>query len=178
MTGRSVLKVAAVLAVLSGGILSLVTVLERRDAVAVRLAAALVEQERLRESLSRLEARAGALGATDAEGLAWTGADRNAVAAQVQSAIARIAAETGVTLRTVTAAGDVEIPFAEAVGLRLEGEGAIEGWTSFLTRVEFGSPPLVIDRASLRRVSRPNAGAEVFVHGQIELVAPYLLGGA
>ena len=166
---------AAALAVLLGCAAAAAPVIEWRAGVRAEIAALEAERARLEASLHRIADQRAALGTVLGEGLVWHAPDASEATAQVQAALSRMAAESGVALRTVTPAGARDIPLAEVVMLRLEGEGSLPAWTAFLLASEHAHAPLVVERASLRRLARSGAeGADVFVAAQIDFLAPFL----
>ncbi|WP_108813231.1 GspMb/PilO family protein [Loktanella sp. Alg231-35] len=133
--------------------------------------------------IAQLEARVATLTigqqsfvSDDLSGLTWEAAQMAEATAIVQSAVNDTARENGIVLRSIAPASGSETEIESAIGFRLEFEAHLDQLVPFLKAVEFGQPALVVTRANLRRLSRPNQSnpqPELFV--QIELAAPVTL---
>lgn len=103
----------------------------------------------------------------------WQADQPGAATALVQSELSKLASQRGIGLRSITPMREREIPMARAAGFRLEIETSLDQLAGFLQAVEYHSPALMVDRASLRRLNMVNAGqVQPVVFAQIEISAP------
>ncbi|WP_457645941.1 type II secretion system protein GspM [Profundibacter sp.] len=137
------------------------------------LAQSRAEQSKLSESLARLKVERAQLSGDTALDIIWKAKRMGEATALVQSEISNIAAKHGVSIRSITPVPAKEIPFANSIGFRIEGETTLDKLTTFLVDLEANSPALAIERAVLRRLTRPGRTApqpDVFL--QLNLIAP------
>lgn len=142
------------------------TQFRERDATAEKIAA-------LRDSISRLKAERAGLDAGTDDGIIWPARQMGEATARVQSEISAAASANGVSLRSITPTDSGSLPVARTVSFRIEAEARLDALRDFLVALEFNSPALLIDRATLRRVSRvDDDGAQPLLFAQIEITAP------
>lgn len=109
----------------------------------------------------------------------WTTADLGRATALVQEAFVAVGREAGLEIQTVTPRDGVKAATAAAVGFRLEAEAGWDAVVGFLDSLERHAPPLLIDRAVIRRLNRPGERAEQpLVSLQIDISAPLIQGNA
>ena len=140
------------------------------------LSASQSENTRLNASLSRLKAEQAQLSGDTSLAIIWTAKQMGEATALVQSKISKLAAKHGVTLRSVTPVSGKNLPFASAIGFRIEGEATLDKLAAFLVDLESNSPALLIERAALRRLTRPGrTAAQPSIFVQLNLIAPAIL---
>lgn len=142
-----------------------------------QLAASQSENAILISSISKLNAERAQLSGDTSLAIIWSAKRMGEATALVQSEISNLAAEHGIMLRSVTPVPSKNIPFTNAIGFRIEGEATLDKLVPFLVAIEAYTPALIIENATLRRLSRPGRTAaqpDVFV--QLNLIAPVELG--
>lgn len=177
---RIISRLFALLILTGLGVLIWLAVLQpaynwKTNAIA-ELSASQLENTKLIASLSRLKAERAQLSGDTSLAIIWKAKRMGEATALVQSEISNLAAEHGITLRSVTPVPSRDIPFTSAIGFRIEGEATLDRLTSFLIALEASTPALIIERAVLRRLTRPGRTAaqpDVFV--QLNLIAPVAL---
>ncbi|MDO6591944.1 hypothetical protein DS901_02480 [Loktanella sp. D2R18] len=130
----------------------------------------------LEDSIARLEAERVAFVSDDLAGLTWEGAQEAEATAKVQSAVNDMARNNGILMRSIAPTRDNNTEITNAIGFRLEFEASLDQLVPFLKTAEFSQPALVVTRASLRRLARPNrTGTQPDIFAQIDIVAPFSL---
>lgn len=140
------------------------------------LAASQMEYTRLTASLQRLKVERAQLSKGNSLDIIWKAKRMGEATALVQSEISNLAAKHGVMLRSVTPMSAKDLPFTSGIGFRVEGEATLDKLTAFLIELEGSTPALLVERAVLRRLTRPGRTApqpDVFV--QLNLIAPVTL---
>ena len=134
--------------------------------------------QRLEQSIFRLKDEQRQLSQKDTLDVAWAAERMGEATARIQSAINTIARTNGLSLRSVTPTSPRELPFAHSAGFRIEAEVHLDKLTGFLRELEFNTPALVVDRATLRRLNRLGEATEQPVlYLQTDLIAPVRLTG-
>lgn len=88
------------------------------------------------------------------EDVIWRPTEGRALILDVQSALADLAQDTGVTFSAVSPAQSQRDMGAETVALALELRAPLDAVLSFVKAVEDHEPPLIIESATLRRTQR------------------------
>ncbi len=134
------------------------------------------ERIRLEESITRLEAERRAFVSEDLAGLIWEGTQEAEATAKVQSAVNDMARNNGILMRSIAPTRANNSDFTHAITFRLEFEASLDKLVPFLKTVEFSQPALVVTRANLRRLARPNpSGTQPDIFAQIDIAAPFSL---
>jgi len=141
-----------------------------------------LEQET--SALARLEQRVAAMTRERAAlssqgdlGIAWSADRIGAATARVQSELNRLAATHGVTLRAIAPVRARELPGLDSAGFRIEGEATLDRLVPFLVALDHHGPALLVEKATLRRLTRPGAPtAQPVLFVQMDLLAPVRLG--
>ncbi len=152
---------------------------DRRNTTDAEIATLGVEGARLSDTVASLLAVRDGLTGADTDGMVWNAEEAGQASALVQARLSNLARARGLAFRSVAPLPTRDLPLTQAIGFRLEFDTPLDRLTDFLIAVEGDLPLLVVERATLRRVSRPETPAtpqlqpEVFV--QIDLVAPVAL---
>lgn len=137
---------------------------------------AIAETQKLQSSIATLRAERNRYDVDGQLDILWQAERSGAATAMIQSEISRMAREQGVSLRAISPARQRDLSLADAVGIRIELEAALDQLSDFLRVVEYHSPALLIERATLRRLSKPGSAlAQPLVFAQIDLAAPFVL---
>lgn len=137
-----------------------------------------VGHAQLEDSIARLEAERSAFISDDLAGLTWEGTQEAEVTAKVQSAVNDMARNNGILMRSIAPTRN-NSDIINAINFRLEFEASLDQLAPFLKTVEFNQPALVVTRANLRRLARPNrTGAQPDIFAQIDITAPFSLTDA
>ena len=148
-------------------------------------ARALAERPRVIAQIGELQARIADLRA-DRDRLAgggeldvlWRAAQTGEATARLQSELSRLASDRGVSLRSISPMRTRDLTLAQAAGFRLEMEAALDQLASFLRDVEYHSPALVVDRASLGRLDKAGpAQPQPLLFAQVEISGTVVLTG-
>jgi Type II secretion system (T2SS), protein M subtype b len=142
------------------------SIMERRDA-------ARTERAKLLESIARLETEAMQLSADSTSGVVWTAPRMGEANAMVQSRISELAQRNGIPLRSITPTEASDLPLAESVAFRAESDATLDQVANFLISLEYHSPALAVERATLRHIAKPGPQTEqplLFV--QLDIIAP------
>ena len=147
-----------------------------RSDVQADLGASRTKAERLIESITRLEQEKRLLSTeTNIEGV-WTAGTASKATALVQAGLSTLAREQGIAFRSIAPLENPDMPLMSAVAFRVEAEVTLDRLVSLLRKIEFSSPILLVERGTVRRLSRNTTGSPqptVFV--QLEITAPVLL---
>jgi len=133
--------------------------------------------ERLTRNIAALQAERAGLSDDGALGTVWTAQQMGEATARIQSSLSALAAARGVSLRSVSPTSQRDLSLANAAGFRLELEAGLDQLTGFLTDIEYHTPVLLVERASLRRLNKAGSGqrTQPLVFAQIDLLAPVTL---
>lgn len=132
-----------------------------------------VQKSRLTASIASLEHEIKDLTGGELEGVVWKAEQSGELTAQIQARLGDMASSNGVNLRSITPTGTREMPSTHATVLRVEGEATLDQLTAFLQELEFHTPVLMVERATLRRLNRPGQNlAQPLVFVQLEVLAP------
>lgn len=143
--------------------------------------AAVREMARLGDRIAALTAERAGLSEGGTLDIVWNAQQMGQATARIQSALSGLASERGIALRSVAPSGTRDLSLAMAAGFRLEFEAMLDQLTGFLTDIEYHSPVLVVERATLRRLNRPQTAAaggglqQPLVFVQLDVLAPVLL---
>ncbi len=170
-------RVMALLVVVGFMMLALVAIVQPlaawRNATLVTAEAAIVETQRLMAGMSSLRTERAQLSGSGIDALVWPGERLGELTARVQGRISELAVRHGLQLRSITPTGTRALPLTSAVGFRIESETTLDRLVGFLREVEHHSPGLIVDRATLRRLSRPgDEPLQPVLFLQIDIVAP------
>lgn len=143
----------------------------------VQTRAKLVGQiEKLRHSLAELQAERAQISSGETEGIFWTAERAGEATALVQSEISSIARARGLALRSIAPTEPRKLHSVTGVGFRLEAEAHLDDLMAFLRDIEFHSPTLMVERATLRRLNRVGQNdAQPVIFVQLDLLAPLRL---
>ena len=134
------------------------------------------EMHRLSLSIARLSAEKQSFVSDELIGLTWEAAQTAEATAKVQSSVNDMARETGILMRSIAPTNAFETEIPNAISFRLEFEASLDQLVPFLKTLEYGQPALVVSRANLRRLVRPNqAGTQPDLFVQIDVAAPVTL---
>lgn len=144
-----------------------------RDTAFSQLESAIQEREHLQQTLARLSQERAALREVDLSSQLWIASQPGAATARVQSRLSELAAQNGLSLRSVTPVGERELPATRAIGIRLEMEATLDRLVSLLLAAEYHQPSLIIETATLRRLTRSEASSrQPTLFLQLQIVAP------
>lgn len=147
-----------------------------RATAMANLASAQTEKAQLIASIERLRAEKQSFVSDDLAGLTWEAAQIAEATAKVQSAVNDMGRSTGILMRSIAPVNATGSGIPNAISFRLEFEARLDQLVPFLRDIEFGRPALVITRANLRRLARPNErGAQPDLFVQINVAAPITL---
>lgn len=147
-----------------------------RERVEAEYVNALETQQRLSESIARMSTEIDGIANDPDLPLAWLAPQMGQANAQVQAQLGQLAREAGISLRSTTPIGERDLPYAESIAFRLEGEGDLDQWQDLLRAIEFNNPPILIERGTMRRLVRPGPESEQpTLYAQLELFAPVML---
>ncbi len=176
-SGSMLARIAALAVIATAILLPVVFVIlplaQWKQDVEEAVEAARLDQVRLADSIERLALERAQLSAGSLDGFLWSARQLGAATARVQATINDIAAQNSLSIRSFTPTGTRSMPIAEGIAFRIEIEATLDRLTPFLVEIEYHTPALLIDRADLRRLTRPGADTErpsMFV--QLEIVAP------
>ena len=138
------------------------------------LAAAQEQSARLSDRLVTLRREAAAMSAaTDFDGV-WTAQSAGEATARVQAALSDLARQNGISFRAITPLRTEAIPLKQAVAFRVEAEAPLDRLVGFLRAAEYNSPVLVVEKGSIRRLSKPGIPTEQpLVFFQFDVFAAY-----
>ncbi|MFZ5963018.1 type II secretion system protein GspM [Thalassococcus sp. BH17M4-6] len=137
---------------------------------------AIAETQKLKSSIATLRAERDRYDIDGQLDVLWEAERTGTATAMIQSEISRMARDQGVSLRAITPARQRDLSLADAVGIRIELEAALDQLSDFLKVVEYHSPALLIERATLRRLAKPGSAlAQPLVFAQIDLAAPFVI---
>lgn len=135
-----------------------------------------IEEARLTAAIERLSFEEQQLAASSGPQLTWLSEAPGEAAARVQSVVTELAEQAGVRFRSVSPLRASSNEGLETVALRIEFEADLSQMTSLLKAIEYHQPALHVDRATLRRLNRPNTNSEQpQISAQLDLAAPILL---
>jgi hypothetical protein len=131
------------------------------------------EQVRLIGQIRDLEIRRARLSQDEGQIPLWEAARIGEANARIQQALGRIGDESGLSFQSVIPSNPGDVPLVTSVGFRVEIEGTFDRIVSLLGRLESHNPPLLIERATLRRLSRPGErSSQPLLMVQLDLHAP------
>lgn len=149
-----------------------------RAASLLRHEVALTEQARLNTSTLRLKSELDFLSQSESQGFVWQAEQSGAVTAKIQSSLNTLASRAGIALRSISPAPEIELPYATGAAFRLESEATLDQILKFILSIEFNKEALLIERATLRRLNRPNrTSQQPLLFFQLDILAPVLIGG-
>jgi type II secretory pathway component PulM len=177
---RLLARLVALLTMLGVAVLLFVAVIaplaQWRSPTLSNLDKAQAEQHRLMASIARLNQEKQSFVADDLGDLIWAGAQSAEATARVQSAVNDMARNSGIVMRSIAPANTGNADMPNAKSFRLEFEATLDQLVPFLKNLEFGQPSLIITRASLRRLVRPNqSNPQPALFAQIDIAAPMRL---
>lgn len=156
------------------------------QSVNARLADTLAEIARLDQTLLALAAERQALTGSHDLDLIWAAEQSGQASAMVQGRLSDLARDQGLALRSISPLPVRDLPLAQGVGFRIELEASLDRLIPYLVALEHSIPLLVIERATLRRLTRagepvdspaaPSLQPELFV--QIDVIAPVQIAAA
>jgi hypothetical protein len=147
-----------------------------RETTFARLEAARTETARLSRSSTKLNAQIAGLGSVETDNRFWAADQTGEAYALVQGALSRSATENGIAFRAMTPLPAAQREGLESAIVRIEFEADLAQLTGFLRAIEYATPALPVDRATLRKLVRPNDFSRLpalFV--QIDIAAPLLI---
>ncbi|WP_170328196.1 type II secretion system protein GspM [Ruegeria arenilitoris] len=137
----------------------------------------LSEIQRMQTSIDRLKQQSSRISQNKDQDFLWRADQIGTVTAQIQTALSASAAESGVSLRSITPLKTKRVASVDAAGFRLEFEATLDQVLGFLQRIEYSSPALLVDKASLRQLRRAASDqTQPVLNAQLELIAPIHLG--
>ncbi len=140
-----------------------------------------LQQERsalagLEQRVTAMARESAALSSREDLGIAWQADRRGAATARVQSELNRLATTHGVTLRAIAPVRVRALPGLDSAGFRIEGEAPLDRLVPFLVTLDHHGPALMIEKATLRRLTRPGAPtAQPVLFVQMDLLVPMRL---
>ncbi|WP_415400583.1 GspMb/PilO family protein [Tateyamaria sp. SN3-11] len=138
------------------------------------LATAQEQSAGLTERLERLRREAAAMSASTHFDGVWQAANPGEATARVQARLSDLARQNGIAFRAITPLRTESIPLKQAVAFRIEAEARLDRLVAFLRAAEYASPVLVIEKGSLRRLSKPGVPTEQpIVFFQFDIMAAY-----
>jgi len=181
MAGSRILNGAIALGLLAGfGVLvwlAAVAPLQawRTSALAAR-PKAIEDIRQLQSRISSLEEEHDQLSGNEELNILWRAAQTGEATARIQSQLSKLSSEHGVSLRSISPTRARDLNLAQAAGFRLELESSLDQLVSFLRAVEYHSPALLVEKASLRRLNKRNTDQpQPLVFAQIEVSAPVVI---
>lgn len=117
--------------------------------------AAVAGINRLGDSIANLQAERAGLATGGTLDIVWSARQMGEATARIQSELSSMASGNGVSLQSVTPTGQRDLSLAQAVTFRIEVEAGLDQITEFLTTLEYHSPVLVVEQATMRRLNRP-----------------------
>jgi len=169
--------VIAIAALVWGAVLSPLSTWRSNSLAAHDIAAR--DYGRLLESTRRLQNEMAFFSKSGSQDYIWQAEQSGEATAKIQSGINNLAARSGITLRSISPAPEKQLPFATGVAFRLESEATLDQVLGFILGIESSEPALLIERATLRRSSRPGRTSEQsLMFFQIDVTAPVLIGEA
>lgn len=118
------------------------------------------ENLKLHRRLLTLRAEKDSLAQGGDAGVLWSARQHTDAAIQVQSRMAEIAQEQGLSLKSATPTEDVSLPQETSVAFRIEFAAPLDAALGFVVALENNDPPLIIDTASLRRAQALDTASE------------------
>lgn len=130
----------------------------------------------LQDRIAELEKERAQLSGDTELNVLWRAAQTGQATARIQGQLSKLASERGLNLRSISPTPSRDLTLAQAAGFRLEMEASLDQLVSFLRAVEYHAPALLVEKASLRRLNKPNAAQpQPLVFAQIEVSAPVVL---
>lgn len=177
MLARISSRIAALFVIIMLGfsvwILALQPVFEHVHQTTAELGHKRQQRSQLTTNIATLEREIEELSGGELTGVIWRSEQIGELTAQIQASIGDMALTNGLKLRSITPAGNRELPSTDATAMRVEGEATLDQLSNFLQELEFHEPVLMVDRAVLRRLNRPGRNPEqplIFV--QLQVLAP------
>ncbi|MEO0679358.1 MAG: GspMb/PilO family protein [Pseudomonadota bacterium] len=103
----------------------------------------------------------------------WPVDDPAATRARMQSTVARLAEDHGVTLRRAQTLDDADVDALKAAALRIEFEAPYDRFLRFVSAVHDHDPPLLLRQGVARRSPTRYEGVDQpIVFAQFQLLAP------
>lgn len=128
---------------------------------------------RIQATIASLNQQSATISQNEEEDFLWRAAQIGAVTAQIQTVLSASASSNGVSLRSITPLKTRRVASVEAAGFRLEFEATLDQVLGFLQHIEYSSPALLVEKASLRQLSRPDSNqTQPILNAQLELIAP------
>ncbi|NSX56913.1 type II secretion system protein GspM [Parasulfitobacter algicola] len=147
-----------------------------RNQAQSNLLSAQTELARLERSIAQLQIEQTRLSADDATSILWMASQSGEATARVQANLSTMARQSGVNLRSISPVRARELAFSQAVAFRMESEATLDQVVSLLRAIEYSTPPLVIERANLRRLARPTRTSDQpLMFFQLEILAPVIM---
>ncbi|MEQ6204724.1 type II secretion system protein GspM [Sulfitobacter sp. HNIBRBA2951] len=147
-----------------------------RSAALSKRPQAVAEIRQLQTRISGLEDERDQLSGNEELNILWRAAQTGVATARIQSQLSKLASERGISLRSISPTRARDLTLAQAAGFRLEMESSLDQLVSFLQAVEYHSPALLVEKASLRRLNKPNTDQpQPLVFAQIDISAPVVL---
>ncbi|MDA7966147.1 type II secretion system protein GspM [Ruegeria sp.] len=133
----------------------------------------LSEIQRTQATIDRLKQQSSRIAQNDEGDFLWRAEQIGAVTAQIQTALSASAVSSGISLRSITPLKTKRLASVDAAGFRLEFEATLDQVSGFLQQIEYSSPVLLVEKASLRQLSRPASNqTQPVLNAQLELIAP------
>ena len=152
---------------------------QKNTALDEKITAAHLERARLEEAISNLTSKLASMDTTDAQGEIWLAKQAGEMTARIQARLGNLARQHGISLRSVTPAKAAQLPHVDTTALRIEAEADLEKLRDFIVAIEHHSPALFIERATLRRLNRPDRSSEQpLIFFQLDISAPIKIDGA
>ena len=147
-----------------------------RDRVTAEYTTTLGTHQRLTQSIARMTVEVVGFAEDPALPMTWQAPQIGQATAQVQGELSQLTRAAGISLMSTTPVGARDIPFADSVAFRLEGEGSLDQWRDMLIAVEYNTPPIIVERGVMRRLVRPGPETEQpTLYVQLDLLAPVQL---
>jgi len=149
----------------------------RRD-LSSSITAAQAEKSRLTRSIANLNRQLANTTASNVSEQIWRARQSGEAIARIQAQLGRLSQLHGVTLRSITPTNATGMPYTETTALRVEGEANLAQLEATLLEIEKHTPALLVDRATIRRLSRTERRSEQpYVFFQLDITAPIQITG-
>ncbi len=149
---------------------------EWRTVALIKRPQAIESIRQLQTRINSLEDERNQLSGNEELNILWRAAQTGEATARIQSQLSKLASERGVSLRSISPTRARDLTLAQAAGFRLEMESSLDQLVSFLQAIEYHSPALLVEKASLRRLNKPNSNQpQPLVFAQIDVSAPVVL---
>jgi len=130
----------------------------------------------LKERIRSLEADAANIPNGLPEGLLWPNEQIGTTTARIQATLSELAEQNGILPRAIAPTGTRDLGYATGATFRVEMDVPLDLLAAALNTYQKHRPPLIVERASVRRTSQGSDQQEFpTVFAQIEFLAPLQL---